>query len=345
MNYQRSFEDLESNAIKWWPQELSAIVAQTSIFPILIESQEKFIKILKLPIHYPEQIFEAITSENMPANLFLKHLVVLADYGGEMIQRLVKDFQEIFPQDISTSKYYMDYVYNSNKYRYIFKDLPTGGMGNKKLAIDGKSIILERSLSNIYYDMIMILLYGSTTEQFNLAGLEKCEIGMILGNNHLVDTYMNQKYINVSRITNGAKANSLGQIAQTYVCDILSKYLPNDYNITRNGRILLSDLSNPDSTKTPFDILVEFADKKVGIEVSFQVTTNSTIERKAGQARDRQNRMHAQNYWIAYVIDGAGNFDRPSAIRKICQYSDCTVAYSESEIAVLAAFIQEKFNA
>jgi len=42
----------------------------------------------------------------------------------------------------------------------------------------------------------------------------------------------------------------------------------------------------------PFDVVVEKGNKKIGIEVSFQVTTNSTIERKAGQAADRMNLMH-----------------------------------------------------
>jgi hypothetical protein len=44
------------------------------------------------------------------------------------------------------------------------------------------------------------------------------------------------------------------------------------------------------------------------------------------------------------VIDGAGNFQRSSAIGTICNFSNCTVAYSKEEIAVLANFIQEKLN-
>ncbi len=43
---------------------------------------------------------------------------------------------------------------------------------------------------------------------------------------------------------------------------------------------------------------------------------------------------------IAYVIDGAGNFHRRSAISKICSHSDCTVAYTEEELDVLANFVR-----
>ena len=90
----------------------------------------------------------------------------------------------------------------------------------------------------------------------------------------------------------------------------------------------------------PFDLVIEKGKKKVGIEVSFQVTTNSTIERKAGQAADRQMLVHKSGYSIAYVLDGAGNFQRSSAISTICNHSDCTVAYTLSEFKVLSNWIK-----
>ena len=85
---------------------------------------------------------------------------------------------------------------------------------------------------------------------------------------------------------------------------------------------------------------IEKGKKKVGIEVSFQVTTNSTIERKAGQAADRQALVHKSGYQIAYVLDGAGNFQRSSAISTICNHSDCTVAYTVAEFKVLSNWIK-----
>jgi hypothetical protein len=94
----------------------------------------------------------------------------------------------------------------------------------------------------------------------------------------------------------------------------------------------------------PFDIVVEREGKKIGIEVSFQVTTNSVIERKSGQAAARQNLMHRNGHFIAYVMDGAGNFQRSSAVGTICRHSDSTVAYSKTELGVLAQFILEKLH-
>jgi hypothetical protein len=63
--------------------------------------------------------------------------------------------------------------------------------------------------------------------------------------------------------------------------------------------------------------------------VTFQVTTNSVIQRKSLQAKVRQDMVHDAGHWICYVIDGAGNINiREAAVSNICDFSDCTVALS-----------------
>ena len=94
----------------------------------------------------------------------------------------------------------------------------------------------------------------------------------------------------------------------------------------------------------PFDVVVKKDNKLIGIEISFQVTTNSTIERKSGQAADRMNLMHRNGYKIAYILDGAGNFQRRSAVSTICSNSDCTVAYSDNEFSVLSEWIGKELG-
>jgi len=84
--------------------------------------------------------------------------------------------------------------------------------------------------------------------------------------------------------------------------------------------------------------------KYVAIEVSFQVTTNSVIERKGGQAKSRYEQIESAGHKIAYVIDGAGNFERRSAVENICSYSHCTVAFSETELEVLCNFMKDFFE-
>ncbi|NES67067.1 MAG: hypothetical protein F6K24_18350 [Okeania sp. SIO2D1] len=81
--------------------------------------------------------------------------------------------------------------------------------------------------------------------------------------------------------------------------------------------------------------------KYVAIEVSFQVTTNSVIERKGRQAKARYEQVEAAGHKIAYVIDGVGNFERQSALQTICLHSHCTLAFSKNELSILCNFLRD----
>lgn len=339
MAFNKSIEELQKKAVKWWPNNLKKDAASISSIPLLIDSQERFISILRLCKDSPEQIFDLINAAGFPANLFLKHLAVLADYGGETTQRLNRDFISIFALEHDEKSIYMDVFFNSKKFRYVFTGLPIKGtLSNSKLGIDGKGISIEQGLDPIKKDMIMLLLFGASAVNATGADLEKCEISNFLGKDEELDKYIRQKYIWVSRITGGATANTQGQLAQSIVCDHLKRRLGPSYKVVSNGTIKLTGYGK--ASGMPFDVVVERNAKFVGIEVSFQVTTNSVIERKGGQAQDRQNLMHRDGHKIAYVIDGAGNFQRISAVSTICNFSDCTVAFSEEEFDVLTDFIK-----
>jgi hypothetical protein len=336
-NYQRNIVELESKASFWWPTVLSELETGSSTLPLLLTSQPQFISILKLCKKDPLQIFELIKAAEFPGNLFLKHLVVLSDFGGEQIQRLNSQFSHIFKRNASNS-YFFKFVWKEKEYTYNFKKLPIRGtLNNTKLQIDGPSLISALPLDDLKEDMVMILLFASTCDEESVAKkLSKCEVGTFLGENDVLDRYITEKYLWVSRITGGAQSNTLGQVAQTYAVDYLEKKLGKDYSVKRNSHLEIK------KEKVPFDIVVSKGKKSVGIEVSFQVTTNSTIERKATNANSLQRLLHSAGHFIAYIIDGAGNFQRKSAFSKICNHSDCTVAFSDSEFDVLADFISKK---
>lgn len=336
-NYQKNITELASNAVFWWPSFLSDLETNASIIPTLIQTQDKFLSLLTLADKDPYMVFELLKSSEFPANLFLKHLVVLSDFGGEQIQRLNKQFSSVFPDKVGGRNGFT-FTWKEKEHRYNFKKLPiTGNLDNKKLSINGPSISKNIAIDELKEDLIAILLYGSNSLNESTAhSLMKCDIGNLLGNKEQLEQYVKQKYIWVSRITGGAQANTLGQVAQTYVVDYLKKKLGSDYSVERNGVLQL-----PDGQHIPFDILVSRNRKFVGVEVTFQVTTNSTIERKAGQSRARHDLMHKSGYYIAHIVDGAGNFQRKSAISMICSNSDCTVAYSHKEFDTLASFITE----
>lgn len=80
--YQKTFEELEQVASKFWPSELSEMEAKVSIIPLLLKTQDQFIS-----IETPEldSLFDIVKASSLSPNLFLKHLVILADYGGELL--------------------------------------------------------------------------------------------------------------------------------------------------------------------------------------------------------------------------------------------------------------------
>ena len=342
MKYKKTLKDLEKAAIKWWPKSLEADVTKSSVIPLLLQTQDKFISILKLSGKSPEQVFEVINASDLPPNLFLKHLVVLADYGGELIKRLGNEFEIIFPLDAKTKSRHLDFIFAGKKHRYKFKALPAKVLSNAKLRIDGDGIVKETPLDDLAKDVIMLLLFGGASTASELASLERCDLGGLIGKPDEIDLYVKQKYIHVSRITTGASANSLGQIAQIYVADYLRDKLDKSYAVQSNGKVKLKSYDS--NTGMPFDVVVSRGQRVVGVEVSFQVTSNSVIERKAALAEDRLVQMSREGHYIAYVLDGAGNFSRGAAMETLCASSDCTVAYSESELDVLVDFIQGKLN-
>jgi len=337
MNYKRTIQELESKATLWWSTNLNKANANISIIPKLLETQDDFLRIISLSKANPFKVFDLLEASEFPANLFLKHLCVLADYGGEPIQRLGRSFESIFENN--KDRYVIDFIWEAKSFEYEFKMLPVRGLGNKKLFIDGEGLTKSQALGDIYRDMIVILMFGSTSTVSQEAGLSKCEIGTLLGKADILEKFVKQRYINVSRITGGATANSLGQLAQKEVVAYLKNSLGAEYNVVSNGYIELNGYDKEGGM--PFDIVIKKEHKFIGVEISFQVTTNSTIERKAGQSSDRFNLMHSNTYKIAYVLDGAGNFQRQSALSTICKYSDCSVAYSEEEFEVLSNWIKE----
>ena len=325
-----------NNALKFWPSELAEQVQSSSIIPKLIETQDKFISLLNISDASPTVWKETLKStKSLSANLFLKHLVVLSDIGGEKLMRFKSELPRVYSDGV------MNFVCNEIQYSYTFQTLnQSKNWSNSSLFIDGSGLNKAVDLNPMIEDICMLLLFGGTSIYSNLPDIitEKCIIGTMLGKSDELENFVKQRYIWVSRITGGATANTLGQLGQNYVKDFLIRELPT----WRINQDQLIDVSHNDRTNLSVDIVAKAPNNVIcAIEVSFQVTTNSTIERKAGQAQARQVLLHAHGHRIAYVIDGAGNFARKSALTAICQYSDFTVSFKDDELKKLVEYLKE----
>lgn len=150
--YVRTTEQLEKYACKWWPKEIREYADQFSILQTLLDTQEKFISILKLANRDDaKSIFRIMEASEFSMKCFLKHLMILTDVGSEPLQRMNKNFAELFPNG--------KMVLNEDK-TYYFHVLPiqrriTDAMLDLE-SIDDDIIGAEKYLIE---DIIMLLLY------------------------------------------------------------------------------------------------------------------------------------------------------------------------------------------
>lgn len=330
----RTIQDLENNALKFWPETIAQMERNSSVIPKLIETQDKFISLLNVADATPFAWKNVLSnSKLLSANLFLKHLMVLSDIGGEKLMRFKPELNKVFQSNS------MEFAWNSKNYIYKFQSISGKKIwSNSHLKVDGIGLAKAHELSPMMEDIINLILYGGLTLSDNIPVEieEKCIIGNLIGHKKELDAFVKQRYIWVSRITGGATANSLGNLAQKYVVKYLEEKLPN-WDFSKKQ---IPNISQNKRTPLAYDIVGKSPKGKYcAIEVSFQVTTNSTIERKAGQAQERQRQLIEAGHKIAYIIDGAGNFERSSALKSIFQFSDYTVTFKDSELDKLSKFL------
>lgn len=317
MNYKRNIDELKAKAINFWSEELLIEASKKSKIPILLQTQDQFLNILKVEVDSVDNFFKILEAAKISINLFVQHLMVLSNVGGEFLQRINCQFETLFPKKSIT------FTWRGVNYVYKFQACPISRLSNNTLVIDGENLFKKQPLTPLYKDVIILMLFGSScTSDETSAILEECQIGGLIGNDVELEKFIRQRYIQVSRITGGAKANDLGQIAQVKLMEYLTINL-SKFKLTFKSNGHIPDIYNKEEngvkTMTTFDLVIHNAEKTkyVAIELTFQVTTNSTIERKSGQAMERYSQIEKKGYKIAYVIDGAGNFQRSSAISKM----------------------------
>lgn len=335
--YARTLSELRTKAIRFWPAHLRVQVAEVSILPLLLRTQDKFISVLTLGDAAPDAWKRLVDqSPDLPANLFLKHLMVLSDLGWETLKKIV-------PLDPYFPGGQMHFVWRETSRTYQFREtLRSSRRPTSPPPISPQQLVTGIALMPKIEDLVTLLLHGATAigDSFPDGYKEKCQIGSMIGETETLNKFVRENYLRVSTQLRGQSANSLGHFAQRYVKGKLTEALQG-YEV-RGGRIP-GIMANDGVTETSFDVVIHAPNGRYfAIEVGFQETTNSVIERKAGQAMERARLLHENNCFIGYVLDGAGNMDyREPACRTICQFSDCTVAFSDAEIQHMANFIRE----
>lgn len=345
--YIRTMNQLEKYACKWWPKEIREYAERYSILQTLLDTQERFISILNLANKQDSKsIFRIMEASEFQMKCFLKHLMVLTDVGSEPLQRMNKHFDELFP------KGKLIYQIGNKIHTYTFQSLPVrGSLNNEKMKVDTKDNLLSDTCNKeLTTDLIMILIYGGACISARTrAVLYRCTLYDYLGDDEKIDQHIRQNYIRVSRIIAGRTANDLGNSIQKYAAEYIASKLGPDYTVKTFGTIPGVSI-NDGNTEAKFDVVIDrTADTSrfkpyVGVEVSFQETSNSTVERKGQDAAARFAEVIKRRSYVAYIIDGVGNFSRKAACDVMCNNSHCNVGCTPEEFDVLVKFIKEKLG-
>lgn len=333
----RNIEEFQSNAVLHWSKEMLERAGALSALPVLLETQDEFIALLKVASKTPTSWKSVLNeSRSLTPSIFLKHLMVLSDLGGEALNKLA-------PLSNSFDSCNINFLWDDSEYKYCFKEIGEKcSLTNSALKVDAKGVIHNKTLTDRMHDVIMLLMFGSLdlSNELPKESQDRCNIGLLLGNPDAIEQFVKENYIKVSKQLSGEKANSLGHASQTYVSKLLKDILPDNWVIQEEAS--LTGVNHLEEGKlTNFDLVVKSPSRKeFGIEISFQVTTNSTIERKARESQSLHKKAQAMNHRLCYVIDGAGNINvRKRAVAIIFENSDCTVSMSKNEIEYLAQYM------
>ena len=340
-----SYDDLKEISVKWWPEEIIKLAEEESVIPLLIETFDAFVGIMNAARPSIVSIEAIIKNSKITPNIFLKHLTLLADFGGEVLSRMGDNFSDIFTKDEKGS-FGFDYKcpITGENLRYKFKSLPCKNLGNNKLLIDKKAIRKNPDINEIplINDIIFILLFGSfstdTKTARNLVECNfKCDLIKYVNSKQRFLDYLKPHYIRVSSIAKGNVNNNRGYALEKYIKEFLKQKLPREYSISK-GKITVSS-----GDKIPFDLVIKNSLNNgfFALEISFQVTTNSVIERKGNEASSRYERIKEIGGFIGYIVDGAGNIKRKNAIEKLIANSHGVYSINKIHLKQLVKKIKE----
>jgi hypothetical protein len=166
--YQHTPEELTARASRYWPQELRDRAASIQVLPLLLQTQRTFIGILQVANRSPEGWESVLAGSSLAPNLFLKHLMVLADVSGEILKRITP---------VNTDR--MIYIWNSTQHEYRFQSVHQQKVSNSVLGVDTRKISRWIDINPAMRDVIMLILFGGASLNLHLPTdlQERCTIG------------------------------------------------------------------------------------------------------------------------------------------------------------------------
>jgi hypothetical protein len=179
--YRRRPEDLKVRASLYWPQELREQAVSTQVMTRLLETHETFVSILKVADASPTSWKQVLSGSSLAPNLFLKHLMILADVSGEILKRVTPLKQSV-----------MQYAWQGTNYDYEFQSISQRDISSSLLRVDTKHLLKRTELQPMMKDIVMLILHGGASLNVDLPNelQERCVLGGVLGNHEAIECFV-----------------------------------------------------------------------------------------------------------------------------------------------------------
>ncbi|MGE6369902.1 hypothetical protein ACQKDB_12310 [Planococcus kocurii] len=282
---------------------------------------------------------ENLTGDKISRFLVLKNLMILLDVSAEILDRSVMFLNEKKISKLTVA----DKEFEFRKF----------GKGFKTQLSNNNIYKLCEKDDDFFHDVLQLILYASGSEELkNYNTFDSFKLGLLTGNEDVLETFILRRSIENSSQIKQLRAVAYGNGLQREVKNKLMEELSTlDVVIAPDNRYLgvqqfdivlykqpegvSAELPTPQSMfqKKKLNKIeaAELTDKRAAmmmewkwaiIEVSFQETTNSTMERKSKQAANGlYNSINDANHQLIYLIDGAGYFRRTKVIETLVNNS------------------------
>ncbi|MFB2516209.1 hypothetical protein [Lysinibacillus sp. OTC-L20] len=285
----------------------------------------------------PENLVEELknlqdeTGNRIPKALTLKSLMILLDVSAEILDRvgLYCYYNGIVTLNTSTG------LYNLTRFGPSFKK----GLSNDNI------YKLANTDDAFFEDVLTLMLYAYDSEEFGgFITFKNFKLATLVGSpSALTSFYLNRTIENSSQIKQ-LKAVVYGNSLQSNVKNQILSALEQYGVVSAPGNRYLDGKQFDLVLCKPDQALPESQWKWVIIEVAFQETTNSVIERKSSQAKLIYRTLEDTSHKLVYLIDGAGFVKRDKVTSTIYENTHFTSTANPEYFNNLISFLTEYFN-
>ncbi len=313
----KKLEYLKTTSSWFWSDE----IIKPHSNPLLLELENSYSTVIEALMKInADLIVDELISLNIKRSLLLKHIMIFLDTSAETLDRAAM---------------YINYkkfggLTVGNKF-IQFKKLGPSFYKN----LNNEAIF--NSDNNLTHDLLCILCYASQSKEFShFETFNKCNLAIIVGDKNLLHKHLYYLPLRSTAQIKQLRAVDFGLQLEIYIRNFLAPIIETlDLHYSNGNRYYGQQ----------FDRVIEKDGKYIIIEIAFQETTNSTLERKGKQAKNGLFQQVDKNGdKLVYIVDGAGYFKRHNALSNIIEYSHFTCNVSQCNLQMLEEFIINYFK-